>query len=543
MSPGRRRRVGGWGFEGESLEPSPQLLEWLRERIGPAEHPTPIGQAPPSGPPPAPLPELPLQISTDPVDRFGHARGQGLPDIVRLRSGLVPALPDAVGRPADEDQAAATLEACAEGGVRVIPWGGGTSVTGGVNVTPGDAPVLTLDLERMSGLVRLDELSGLATFGPGTMGPDVESALFDHELTLGHFPQSWELSTVGGWVVTRSAGQESLGYGRIEDMVAGLELVAPEGRLRLPAVPATAAGPDLRQLVMGSEGRLGLVTEVTLRVRPRPEETLVEGALFPDLDAGLGAVREIVVCGLPLTLVRLSDAPETHVAMAVGLASGSTGSLLRRYLSLRGIGSDGCLMLYGAAGDRQGLFEILGCVRGLIRDHRGLVLGRRPGRHWLRDRFRHPYLRDTLLDVGYATDTLETAVPWSETVALRQRISEAIAGALAATDERVTVLCHVSHPYRDGASLYFTYFYRCASDPEQTVHRWAQIKRAANHALVDSGATLSHHHGVGRWHAPWLDGEIGEHGRRLLEAARRSLDPKGVLNPHVLLEDEDRLEE
>ncbi len=543
MSPGRRRRVGGWGFEGESLEPSPQLLEWLRERIGPAEHPTPSGPAPTPNVPPASLPELPLEISTDPLDRLAHARGQGLPDIVRLRSGLVPALPDGVGRPSDSDQVAATLTACADAGVRVIPWGGGTSVTGGVNVTPGDAPVLTLDLGQMAGLLDIDELSGLASFGPGTTGPEVESALFDHELTLGHFPQSWELSTVGGWVVTRSAGQESLGYGRIENMVAGVELVAPEGRLQLPALPATAAGPDLRQLVMGSEGRLGLVTEVTLRVRPRPEETQVEGALFPDLDAGLAAVRAMVVCGLPLTLVRLSDAAETQVAMAVGLASGSTGSLLRRYLSLRGIGPDCCLMLYGAAGDRQGLSDVLGCARGLIRDHRGLVLGRRPGHHWLRDRFRHPYLRDALLDVGYATDTLETAVPWSSAVAVRQRVSDAIAGALVATNERVTVLCHVSHPYRDGASLYFTLFYRSAPDPEQTVHRWAQIKRAANRALVDNGATLSHHHGVGRWHAPWLAGEIGEDGRRILEAARRTLDPKGVLNPHVLLDDEDRLEE
>ena len=543
MSPDRKRRLGGWGFEGESLEPSSQLLAWLRERIGPAEHPTATGPGPPPDIPPTPMPEFPLAISTDPLDRLAHARGQGLPDIVRLRAGLVRALPDAIGRPTDAAQVEATLSTCADAGVRVIPWGGGTSVTGGVNVSTGDAPVLTLDLERMTGLTDLDEVSGLATFGPGTTGPGVESALFDHELTLGHFPQSWELSTVGGWVVTRSAGQESLGYGRIEDMVAGIEVVAPTGRLRLPTGPASAAGPDLRELVMGSEGRLGLVTQVTLRTRPRPDETRVEGALFPELDTGLAAVREMVVCGLPLTLVRLSDAPETQVAMAVGLASGSAGSLIRTYLRWRGIGPEACLMLYGAAGDRPGLVEILGCARGLIRDHHGLVLGARPGRHWLRDRFRHPYLRDALLDLGYATDTLETAVPWSDAVALRQRISHAIAGALEATNERVAVLCHVSHPYRDGASLYFTFFFRCASEPEQTLHRWARIKRAANQALVDNRATLSHHHGVGRWHAPWLEGEIGENGRRLLLAASLALDPEGVLNPHVLLDTEDRLEE
>ena len=224
---------------------------------------------------------------------------------------------------------------------------------------------------------------------------------------------------MGGWVATRSSGQESLGYGRIEDMVAGLELVGPDGRLSLAARPASAAGPDLGRLVMGSEGRLGVITEATLRVRPRPHETVVAAALLPDLGRGLDAVREMVMIGVPLTMIRLSDASETQVAMAVGLAASRWAPLVDRYLRLRGIGEDACLMLFGAAGGRDEIGDCLRCARHIARSHRGVSLGRRPGRHWLRDRFRHPYLRESLLDLGYATDTLETAAPWSRAADLR----------------------------------------------------------------------------------------------------------------------------
>jgi alkyldihydroxyacetonephosphate synthase len=447
-----------------------------------------------------------------------------------------------VARPTDAEEVATILERCAVAGVRIVPWGGGTSVTGGVNVLPGDAPLLSLDLERLSGLSHLDTESGLATFGPGTTGPAVEAALAEHGLTLGHFPQSWELSTVGGWVATRSSGQESLGYGRIEDMVAGLEVVAPAGRLRAATLPASAAGPDLRQLVMGSEGRLGVITEVTLRVRQRPQQTVVEAALVSDFETGLGVSRELVTRGLPLTLLRLSDGPETEVAMAVGLAAGPAATVVRTYLRLRGMGRGACLMLYGTAGDGESIRSILGCARSTLRQRGAAILGRKPGRTWLRDRFRHPYLREALLERGWATDTLETAVPWSSLAGTRSAVTDAIVTSLDGDGGRVAVLCHLSHPYRDGASLYFTFFFATAADPEATIERWARIKRAATAALVSAGATLSHHHGIGSWHAPWLGDEIGGDGRQLLAAAARQLDPDGILNPHVLLDAADRLE-
>jgi alkyldihydroxyacetonephosphate synthase len=537
-----RRRLGGWGFEGQTFEPSQQLLAWLKQRIGPAHHSVPERAAAPPDVSAADVGLLPAEVSHDPSDCLAHARGQGLADVLRLRGGLVPALPDGVCRPRDAAEVARVLKTCASRGVKVIPWGGGTSVTGGVNVLAGEAPVVSLDLERLSGLSLLDEVSGLATFGPGTRGPDVEAALAAHRLTLGHFPQSWELATVGGWVVTRSSGQESLGYGRIEDMVAGLELHSPAGALLLAARPASAAGPDLARLVMGSEGRFGVVTEVTLRVRQRPPVTEVVGALLPDLERGLETVRKLVRDGVRLTMIRLSDSPETAVAMAVGVGASPVRPLIERYLRLRGVGDGACLLLFGAAGDHDEVGTRLDEAREIVRFNHGVSLGRRPGRQWLRDRFRHPYLRESLLDLGYATDTLETAAPWSAVTGLRDTVAAAIAGALEDDNERVAVLCHVSHPYRDGASLYFTFFFRCAGDTGATIARWARIKRAATEALASAGATLSHHHGIGQWHAPWLEREIGPLGRTALEAVAEKLDPSGIMNPRVLLDPVDRLE-
>jgi alkyldihydroxyacetonephosphate synthase len=538
---GRRLRIDGWGFEDEHFEPSPAMLAWLERRVGPPGTALSGGRAR-VAPPRNEMPNFAIEASTDERDRLYHARGQGLADILRLRSGVALPGPDAILRPADADQVAAALETCARHDVAVIPWGGGTSVTGGVNPPDDGRPVVALNLEHMRGLMALDEISGLAVFGPGTTGPEVEQVLAAHDLTLGHFPQSWELSTVGGWVATRSSGQESSGYGRIEDMVAGLELVAPEHRMTLPALPASAAGPDLRQLIMGSEGRLGVITEATLRVRPRPEKTVVEAYLLPNIEHGIEASRDLTRSGLPLCLVRVSDAPETQVALAIGLGRMPAAPLVRGYLRLRGIGDEACLMLVGTAGTGTVVEDALEMARARLTRHRAVRLGRGPGRHWQRDRFRHPYLREALLDRGWATDTLETAVPWSRAASTRDTVRSALEHSLVDLDERVAALCHISHPYTDGTSLYFTFFFRTADDPDATTDRWARAKRAASEALVASGATITHHHGVGRWHAPWLEAEIGPTGRRLLEAAAQAADPAGILNPQILLDPTDRLE-
>jgi alkyldihydroxyacetonephosphate synthase len=541
-----QRRLAGWGFEGVAVPPPAAMLRFLEERLGPGTPSAVVAPRLERLPKPRKLPKLAAEVSTDPLDRLAHARGQGLPDLLWLRSGGAPAAPDAVARPREEE-VAGLLAVCATARVRVVPRGGGTSVTGGVNVLASDRPTLVLDLERLAGLEAIDGESRLATFGAGTTGPAVEAALGQHGLTLGHLPQSWELSTLGGWAVTRSAGQESLGFGRIEDLVAGLEVAAPAGRLVMPATPASAAGPDLRRLLLGSEGRLGVVTRVTVRVRPAPAQRQVGAWLLPDWAAGLAAARAIVHAGAPLAMLRLSDPTETATALLVGLGGhGAGAAAIRRYLAWRGVGA-GCLVLAGAAGDDGERRRALAAAAHHLARHGGVSLGRSPGRRWLADRFRHPYLRDGLLDAGYAAETLETAAPWSRLAEVRERMVATLAGSLTEEGEPVVVLCHLSHPYPDGASLYFTCFFRlpgspgAGTDAAAGVARWARLKRAANDELVALGATLSHHHGVGSWHAPWLSAEVGDGGVRVLAAAAAALDPDGILNPHVLLDPVDRL--
>jgi alkyldihydroxyacetonephosphate synthase len=286
-----------------------------------------------------------------------------------------------------------------------------------------------------------------------------------------------------------------------------------------------------------------VVTRATVRLRLRPAVQVVAATLLPAWEAGLAAAREIVQQGVPLTLLRLSDAPETEVAMAVGLAGHVRAApVVRRWLRLRGIGTGACMMLCGAAGGERVVRRALRRARAVLRRHGGAALGAGAGRHWLADRFRHPYLRDSLLDLGVATDTLETAAPWSRLPGLAERVGQALVTALASEDERVAALCHLSHPYRDGSSLYFTFFFRCPADPDAAVARWARIKRAATDAIMAGGGTLTHHHGVGSWHAPWFEREVGPDGVRLLRTAAAALDPGGIVNPHVLLDPIDRLE-
>lgn len=545
------RKIGAWGLEtGDSpgFEPPEAMVEWLGTRL-------PAGTALPrfdagsiDVTAPRKLPDLgPAELSTDALDRVAHCRGQGTPDLLRLRSGTVRHLPDAVARPADEEQMATLLREAAKYGVRVVPWGGGTSVTGGVNTPAGDAPVVTASLERLSGLAHLDEDSGLATFGAGTRGPDLESALAPHGLTLGHFPQSFELSTLGGWIVTHSTGQESLRYGRIVDRVAGLRLVSPTDRVAIPALPASSTGPDLRQWIAGSEGRFGVLTRATVRVSRKLHGTRVEAAMLSSWWTGVAVAHDLMRSDERggLSLLRLSDEPETEVAMTVGLGDGPFASVARGWLKLRRVWN-GCLLLLGAQDSLDG-DRALDRARALVIEAGGTWLGRRPGRHWLRDRFRHPYLRDGLLDRGLVTDTLETAAPWSQLPKLYDAVRGALREGVRDGEEEIPVLCHLSHPYADGASLYFTFFFPCASDGDEAVARWADLKRRASTAIAEAGGATSHHHGVGSWHAPWADTEWTDAeasgGRAMLEAVAQRLDPNGVMNPHVLLDPTDRLED
>jgi alkyldihydroxyacetonephosphate synthase len=479
------------------------------------------------------------RLSLDPIDRIRHARGQSLPDWIALRSGRLRRVPDAVARPSDSAAVRELFALARERGAGLIPYGGGTSVVGGVTPDPDDdRPTVTVALDGLAGLRSFDERSGLATFGAGTLGPDIEAALAAHGSTLGHYPQSWERSTLGGWVATRSAGQQSIGFGRIETLFAGGTVEAPAGTIELPPHPASAAGPDLRQLVLGSEGRFGIVTEATVRVVPRPRTEALPAWFLPDWARAVEAARAIARAGLPLSMVRLSTPLETATLLALA-GNGRGIRALRAYVGFRKIGPEPCVLLVAASGTEKIVELAVREVGSIVRRHGGTGVGGSLGRQWLRNRFRTPDLRDALWDLGYAVDTLETAVDWRRLPDLAAAVGRALRHGLEADGhgERVHAFSHLSHVYSSGSSLYATYVFRLAADPDETLERWRRLKAAASEAIVEHGGTISHQHGVGRDHRPWLAAEKGELGLAILGDVARRLDPDGLLNRGVLLEE------
>ncbi len=483
--------------------------------------------------PPSRLAAHPL-VSTDALDRVLHARGQSLPDWIALRSGRIATFPDGVAMPADDAEVRTLLAYAAATGARLIPYGGGTSVVGGVTPLGGDAPSLTVDLARLARLRRFDDRSGLATFGAGVTGPVLEATLGARGWTLGHYPQSFEYSTLGGWVATRSCGQESLGYGRIEALFAGGRLEAPAGTLELPAHPASAAGPDLRQLVLGSEGRLGVLTEAVVRAVPLPPRQRYLALFLPDLERGLAAVRDLAQARLPLSMIRLSTPAETSTTLAMAGRPALT-DLLVRYLRTRGLGPRRCLLVLGVAGRPRLARVVEREALGIVRGHGGVHSPGGLGRRWQRERFRTPYLRNALWEAGYAVDTVETAAEWSRVPALLAGLAPSLRRGLADIGEGVHAFTHLSHVYPSGSSVYTTYLFRLATDPDETLRRWRTLKALASRAIVDAGGTISHQHGVGTDHAPYLEAEKGALGMALIADVARRLDPDGLMDPGKLL--------
>jgi alkyldihydroxyacetonephosphate synthase len=528
------RRWNGWGDDAVSYAVPPAAAAFLAGRVGAGRPPRDARLADVVASLPASrLPAHPL-VSRDAEARVRHARGQSLPDWISMRSGRLAAAPDGVAHPATAEEVRETIRFATRTGARLIPYGGGTSVVGHVDPLPGDAPVLTVSLARMNGLLRFDQTSQLATFGAGVAGPDLEAQLRARGFTLGHFPQSFELSTLGGWIATRSSGQQSLGYGRIERLFAGARLEAPAGTLELPAQPASAAGPDLRELVLGSEGRLGIISEATVRVCRLPERERFYAVFLPSFEAGVDAVRELVQARLPLSMLRLSTAAETETSLRLA-GHERLIQALERVLAMRGAGPEKCMLLIGFTGRRSVVTAARKDAIAAATSHGGVrVGGGVVGKQWQRSRFRVPYLRNALWETGYAVDTLETATTWSRLPALVQAVESALSTAVA-DRERVHVFTHLSHFYPDGASLYTTYLFRIAADPGETLERWRAFKSAASGAIVAHGATISHHHGVGLDHAPYLASEKGELGVAALRDLCRRFDPDGIMNPGKLV--------
>jgi alkyldihydroxyacetonephosphate synthase len=469
----------------------------------------------------------------DHAERVAHAAGKGYPDLVRLRAGRPEGAPDVVLYPSSREQLHALLRVCEHSSLAVVPFGGGTSVVGGVEPLRGPhRGVVALDTSRMAGVLELDEVSLAVRVQAGARARELERWLAGRGLTLGHFPQSFEYVSLGGCAATRSAGQASSGYGRFERMVQGLSMVAPAGDLELPALPASAAGPSLRELLVGSEGVLGVIDELTLRVRRAPTERLYEGVFFECFEAGVHALRELSQRHCTPDVARLSDEQETRMSLALAGSGGAKGRLGRAYLRVRGYGG-GCLAILGFEGDREEVAVRRARALQLVRGGGGLPAGRSPGQAWLASRFSAPYLRDELLTHGVMVETLETATPWSNLGALHRRVGDAIGDSLRARGTPGMVMCHVSHLYETGASLYFTFLARQQQGEE--LAQWHAAKAATSEAIVSGGGTITHHHAVGRDHAPWMEREIGAEGVRALRSLKAELDPAGIMNPGKLL--------
>ncbi|MGH2878284.1 MAG: FAD-binding oxidoreductase [Solirubrobacteraceae bacterium] len=536
-------RWWGWGDPEHDPALPPHALAYLANAVGALPAPrAPVAldsvSLPPSRLDASALARLRETAGRDRVraerfERILHAAGKGYPDLVRLRAGSPAAAPDAVLYPRSRRQLRELLGQCVRDSVAVVPFGGGTSVVGGVEPLSGQhAAVIALDMSGLEGDVDLDEASLSVSAPAGMRVRELEDELAARGYTLGHFPQSYEYVSLGGCAATRSAGQASTGYGRFEALVRALKLTAPNGEIDLRALPASAAGPSVREMIVGSEGTLGTIDQLSLRVRHAPAERNYEGIFFADFHAGAQALRELAQRHLAPDVARLSDPAETAVSLALAGRGGAKGIAGRAYLRARGYAA-GCLAILGFEGDVEEVALRRSRAVKLVRAQGGLSVGGSPGRAWLRSRFAAPYLRDDLLTHGVMVETLETATQWSNLLELHRRVGEAIGQALLACGTPGIVMCHISHLYETGASLYFTFIARQLRGEE--IAQWQAVKSAASAAIMGGGGTITHHHAVGRDHAPWLEHEIGRDGVRALRALKAELDPTGIMNPGKLL--------
>lgn len=467
------------------------------------------------------------RVKTDDYERAFHARGKSYHDLLHLRAGHIDTAPDAVLYPESTEETVALVRYAAEHRIAVIPFGGGSSVVGGVTARPGAGHigVITLDMTRMNRVLEIDAISMTARVEAGIYGPALEEALQAQGFTLGHYPQSFEFSTLGGWIAPRGAGQQSNKYGKAERWLVSATLATPQGRWDTEGFPGSAAGPQLRDLVAGSEGRLGVITEAVVKTHRAPECTDYRGYIFMDFAAGVEAARTMMQSGVPTAMIRLSDLDETYFYHA--LHTGGEADPGLRF----------CLMLLGLEGGADEVAAARARSMEIAEKHGGMHMGESLGEAWYKGRFSTPYLRDPMLDRGLGVDTLETAVSWSKLLPLHDTVTAAIHDAMAenapSPEAKGIVMSHVSHSYRDGASLYFTFVFPRALGKD--IEQWQAIKAAASEAILAHGGTISHHHGIGEDHRPWMTREKGAIGLELLQAAAQRIDPGAVLNPGKLL--------
>ncbi|SDT43748.1 alkyldihydroxyacetonephosphate synthase [Friedmanniella luteola] len=470
-------------------------------------------------------------------DRVVHTYGKSIRDLMRLRGNDLPRVPDVVVYPADEAEVQQVVDAAIAADAVLIPFGGGSNIAGSLQAPEAETrPVISLDLGRLTRVLDVDEEAGLARIQAGALGPDLEEQLNARGWTLGHFPDSFTHSTLGGWVATRSSGMQSDKYGDIADITRGLRMVMPGRVLVLRGLPSTSSGPSVREMVLGSEGRLGVITEVTVQVHRIPEERVILGYLFPSFEAGVAAMQEISTSDASPSVTRVSDAGETRFSFSTrkkskGVSvSGLVSKGLFKVLERRGWDLDAvCLSFVGYEGGPEHVARQKAIVKKIIGKHGGIGLGKGPGELYDQKKFDTPYIRDFLLDRGAAADVSETAAPWSQLVPMYDNVTAAARKAFAQIGVQGWVMCHLSHSYHSGACLYFTFAFR--HDDQEPLARYDVVKSAIQQAFIDTHGTLSHHHGVGTEHAPWLEQDISAAGVQMMEGLFAGVDPGRNLNP------------
>jgi alkyldihydroxyacetonephosphate synthase len=525
----RRRKHWGWGYEDE--QPAPEEVrgaaEFLVGRLGfgSAEPEVAVPLSEVTLPPArlSPPPSLQGICATDDYQRALHAYGRSYADVVRAFRGRFEHPPDVVAHPRTEDEVAAALEWAVSAGAAVIPFGGGTSVVGGVEAAgcEGYAGVVTIDLKALDRVLEVDPVSLSARIQAGATGPGLEEQLGAHGLTLRHFPQSFELSTLGGWIATRAGGHFATLYTHIDDLVESVRALTPAGAWESRRLPGSGAGVSPDRMLIGSEGTLGIITEAWVRVRRRPVHRASTAVRFEDFAAGAEAVRALSQSGLYPTNCRLIDPREAEV----------TGA---------GDGNHAVLVLGFESAERdveRWMSSALECCA----DHRGSWEPRGSGRpsgdavgSWREAFLRAPYLRDVFIAIGVLSETFETAITWERFPAFHERVLSAASGAVRDVCGGGSVTCRFTHVYPDGPAPYYTILAPVRRGDE--LEQWAEIKRAASEAVIEGGGTITHHHAVGRVHRPWYDRQRPDPFAAALRAAKTALDPTGALNPGVLID-------
>ena len=517
----------GWGYEDE--QPSPRELRdaaaFLTGRLGfgsrDPEPPVPLSEVSLPAPRVRPPKALTTICSTSDFDRALHSYGRSYSDVVRAFRGVFDHPPDVVVHPRSEGDLAAALDWAASAGAAVIPFGGGTSVVGGVEPAgcEGYAGVVTIDLKSLDKVLEVDPVSMSARIQAGATGPRLEEQLGEHGLTLRHFPQSFQFSTLGGWIATRAGGHFATLYTHIDDLVESVRALTPVGVWESRRLPGSGAGVSPDRMLIGSEGTLGVITEAWVRVRPRPTRRASAPVRFGEFAAGAEAVRALSQSGLYPANCRLIDAREAEVT---GAGDGSHALLVLGFESADHEVEPSLTMALEICGDHGGTWERLGAG------------DREAVGSWREAFLRAPYLRDVFIAIGVLSETFESAITWERFPAFHERVIDEVSGALREVCGGGSVTCRFTHVYPDGPAPYYTILAPARRGAE--LEQWAELKRAASEAVIAGGGTITHHHAVGRAHRPWYDRQRPEPFAAALRGAKAAVDPRGVLNPGVLID-------